>query len=60
MNKRSCDSNKVALTLVSSVGTNFDLMLVFFYNNTPASIVEGNQSSIIFVILFLVFAMKLL
>ena len=31
MNKRSHDSNKLALILVSSVGINFDLMLTFYY-----------------------------
>ena len=56
MNKRSHDSNKLAIILVSSVGINFDLMLTFKY----ACFGAGNQSIIIFVILFLLFPMKLL
>ena len=57
MNKRSHDSNKLALILVSSVGINFNLMLTFQY----ACFGAGNQSSVIFVvILFFLFPMKLL
>ena len=58
MNKRSHDSNKLALILVSSVGINFDLMLTFL---KYACFGAGNQSSIIFVVIsFLLFPMKLL
>ena len=58
MNKRSHDTNKLALILVSSVGINFNLMLTFWGGGGGGA---GNQSSIIFVvILFLLFPMKLL